>query len=149
MACQVVLWRLKQEKAKKKKRLMFYRRLPLMWPPLGCCNACSPLQHALEDAPANNWWESRSMPAAKHDICWLGHWTPVGDICRAAFHPLAGYLCGPRPLRARMNAFTLLPSWVPHSHRATALTHMLADRYTVHTHINMQAHTIKCSLIYS
>lgn len=87
------------------------------------------------------------MPAAKHDICWLGHWTPAGDICRAAFHPLVGYLCGPRPLRARMNALTLPPSWVPRSHRATALTHMHKDRYTVHTHTraHTRAHTQKCA----
>ena len=33
-----------------------------------------------------------------------------------------------------MNALTLPPSWVPHSHRATALTHMHTDRYSTHTH---------------
>lgn len=57
------------------------------------------------------------MPAAKHDICWLGHWTPAGDICSAAFHPCAAYLCGPRPLRVGMNALTLPSSWAPRSHR--------------------------------
>lgn len=50
----------------------------------------------------NNWWESSGVPAAKHDICWLGRWTPAGDICTAAFHPLPcrGTCVARRPLRA-------------------------------------------------
>ena len=57
-----------------------------------------------------------------------------------------------------MNALTLPPSWVPHSHRATALTHMHTDRYSTHTHppvhtqnrastcVHTPTHTIKLIL---
>lgn len=59
-----------------------------------------------------------------------------------------------------MNALTLPPSWVPHSHRATALTHMHTDRYTVHVptshthknvgvHVFAHPHTIKHTLLYT
>lgn len=46
-----------------------------------------------------------------------------------------------------MNALTLPPSWVPHSHRATALTHMRIDSYTVYK--NTHTHTQTCKYMCS